>query len=292
MAWLARNRFFEDEDEERPEKPRHYGLTDIRAPSYSFTDPTRLEDILEAMGQFVDGLKFAGGTCSLMPKTFIKEITEMAHKHKVTVATGDWAELLLQKGPSGFKQYVQECKDLGFDIIDLNADSLKVPEETLLRLIRIIKNERLKAKPLFGINFEKSSIPSKEDRAFGAYIAPTPKGSEMIEDVELLIRKAERCLEAGADMIMIDADGISGRADMLRTDAIAKIIGRLGLEKTMFEASSPETFEWFVRRYGSRVNLFVDHSHVGKLECFRSGALGMNPSSVFRSRRLGPALFY
>jgi len=66
---------------------------------------------------------------------------------------------------------------LGFDVIDLNADSLEVPEETLLRLIRIIKNERLKAKPLFGINFEKSAIPSKEDRAFGAYIAPTPKGS-------------------------------------------------------------------------------------------------------------------
>ena len=59
------------------------------------------------MGQFVDGLKFAGGTCTLMQKTFIKEITEMAHRHNVNVGTGDWAELLLQKGPSAFKQYVQ-----------------------------------------------------------------------------------------------------------------------------------------------------------------------------------------
>lgn len=77
--------------------------------------------------------------------------------------------------------------------------------------------------------------------------------TEIIEDVDLLIRRAERCLEAGADMIMIDADDICKYADSLRSDIIAKIIGRLGLEKTMFEASSGKTSEWFVKRYGPRV---------------------------------------
>lgn len=79
-------------------------------------------------------------------------------------------------------------------------------------------------------------------------------GAERVEDVDLLIRRAERCLEAGADMIMIDADDICQRADSLRADIVAKIVGRLGLEKTMFEASNPNTSEWFVRRYGPRVN--------------------------------------
>ncbi|RRT85606.1 hypothetical protein B296_00008434 [Ensete ventricosum] len=77
--------------------------------------------------------------------------------------------------------------------------------------------------------------------------------TEIIEDVDLLIRRAERCLEAGADMIMIDADDVCKYADSLRSDVIAKIIGRLGLEKTMFEASSGKTSEWFVKRYGPRV---------------------------------------
>jgi len=76
--------------------------------------------------------------------------------------------------------------------------------------------------------------------------------AERVEDVDLLIRRAERCLEAGADMIMIDADDVCQRAESLRTDIIAKIVGRLGLDKTMFEASNPNT-EWFVRRYGPRV---------------------------------------
>lgn len=76
---------------------------------------------------------------------------------------------------------------------------------------------------------------------------------EFVEDVDLLIRRAERCLEAGADMIMIDADDVCKQADSLRADIIAKVIGRLGVEKTMFEASNPRTSEWFIKQYGPRV---------------------------------------
>lgn len=65
------------------------------------------QDIFESMGQFVDGLKFDGGSYSLMPKSFIKEVTDVAHQHDIYVSTGDWAENLLQKGPSGFKEYVE-----------------------------------------------------------------------------------------------------------------------------------------------------------------------------------------
>lgn len=81
--------------------------------------------------------------------------------------------------------------------------------------------------------------------------------AEIVEDVDLLIRRAERCLEAGADMIMIDADDVCKYAESLRSDIIAKIIGRLGLEKTMFEASNKKTSEWFVKRYGPRVQLYL-----------------------------------
>ena len=58
------------------------------------------QDLFETMGQFVDGLKFSGGSHSLMPKSSIKEVIDMAHKHDVYVSTGDWAEHLLRKDPS------------------------------------------------------------------------------------------------------------------------------------------------------------------------------------------------
>ncbi|CBI29577.3 unnamed protein product, partial [Vitis vinifera] len=105
----------------------------------------------------------------------------------------------------------------------------------------------------------------------------------MVEDVDLLIRRAERCLEAGADMIMIDADDVCKYADSVRADVIAKVIGRLGLEKTMFEASSAQTSEWFIKHYGPKVNLFVDHSQVMDLECLRGRNLGINHTSVLGS---------
>lgn len=95
---------------------------------------------------------------------------------------------------------------------------------------------------------EKMYIPSSLLTLF-----PCP--SERVEDVNLLIRRAERCLEAGADMIMIDADDVCRQADSLRADIIAKIIGRLGLEKTMFETSDFKTTEWFIKQYGPRVLL-------------------------------------
>lgn len=59
------------------------------------------------MGHIVDGLKFAGGSYSLMPKSLVKEVIDVAHQHDVYVSTGDWAEDLLRKGPSAFKEYVE-----------------------------------------------------------------------------------------------------------------------------------------------------------------------------------------
>nr|GLL45727.1 protein HEAT-STRESS-ASSOCIATED 32 [Ipomoea trifida] len=281
MAAYRWKSFFDDED--RPEKPRSYGVTEMRSPHYSFFSRPLLQDIFESMGQFVDGLKFSGGSHSMMPKTYIREVIDMAHKHNVYVTSGDCAENLLRKGPSHLKEYIEEYKQLGFDTIELDVTSLDIPEETLLRYVRLIKSDGLRVKPQFSVKFNKSDVPLSSNRAFGAYVVPTPRSSDYVEDVDLLVRRAERCLEAGADMIMIDADDLCRHADSVRGDLIAKIIGRLGLEKTMFEASSPQTSEWFVKQYGPKVNLFVDHSQVMDLECLRGQNLGKNHTSILGS---------
>lgn len=265
MAAYRWKSFFEDED--RPEKPRRYGVTEIRGPNYSLFSQNVLQDLFDSMGQFVDGVKFSGGSHSLMPQSYVKKVTDMARRHDIYVSTGDWGEQWLRKGPSAVKEYIEECKSLGFDTIELDAGSLEIPEETLLRYVHMIKSGGLKVKPQFALKFDKTDLPVAGDRAFGAYIVPRPRSYDFVEDVDLLIRRAERCLEAGADMIMIDAEDICKHAESLRADVIAKIIGRLGVEKTMFEASNAKTSEWFIRQYGPKVNLFVDHSQVLDLEC-------------------------
>jgi phosphosulfolactate synthase (CoM biosynthesis protein A) len=47
---------------ERPPKPRARGVTEIRGPYYSVVGPRYLTDVLDAMGEHVDPLRFAGGS--------------------------------------------------------------------------------------------------------------------------------------------------------------------------------------------------------------------------------------
>lgn len=75
-------------------------------------------------------------------------------------------------------------------------------------------------------------------------------------------------------MIMIESEGITENVKAWRTDAVAKIIGALGLEKVMFEAADPDVFAWYIKNYSAAVNLFVDHSQIVQLESLRAGIWG------------------
>lgn len=74
---------------------------------------------------------------------------------------------------------------MGFDTIELNVGSLDVPEETLLRYVRLIKNGGLRAKPQFAVKFNKSDIPITGNRAFGAYIVPKPRSSGKVAILQI-----------------------------------------------------------------------------------------------------------
>ncbi|KAG6548067.1 hypothetical protein Mapa_010501 [Marchantia paleacea] len=267
MGFQFRSYSFPPASFDRPEKPRLHGVTEIRGPYFTVMGPRYLEDILETKGHFVDGLKFSGGSFSLMPKERVKRITALAHKHGIYVNTGGWAENMLKKGLPFFNEYVQECKDLGFDIVELGTDFLDLQEADLLRLIRLVKNAGLRAKP--ELVFEAGRISCGQPGQ-----GKTAKVQEESQEFDVLIKRAERCLEAGADMIMVEAQGLTENVPSWRTDVLAEIIGRLGLERTMFEAHEPKVFEWFLNNYGPRVNLFVNHCDVVELENLRSGTGG------------------
>src|SRR5258708_22922631 len=53
---------------QRATKPRQIGLTEIRGPYYAVMGTRYLSDILETVGEYVDGVKYAGGPFPLMPR--------------------------------------------------------------------------------------------------------------------------------------------------------------------------------------------------------------------------------
>src|SRR3954447_3185552 len=99
---------------ERQPKPRTRGLTEIRGPYYTPMGKRYLQDVLETMGPYVDTLKFAGGSFSLMPRPALLELIEVCHAHDVRVSTGGFIESVLAQGADAVQRYLRECKELGF----------------------------------------------------------------------------------------------------------------------------------------------------------------------------------
>lgn len=248
---------------ERAAKPRTRGVTEIRGPYYTPVGKRYLEDVLETMGSYVDAFKFAGGSFSLMPRDAVKEILALCHAHDVLVSTGGFIEHVLTLGPQAVDRYIEECKALGFDIIEISSGFISIPTDDWLRLIEKVQKAGLKAKPEVGIQF-----------GAGGATAATELEAEGTRDPQWAIMQAKRFLEAGAYAIMIESEGITENVRTWRTDVVAKIIDALGLEKVMFEAADPEVFAWYVKNYGPEVNLFVDHSQIVQLESLRSGIWG------------------
>jgi phosphosulfolactate synthase (CoM biosynthesis protein A) len=248
---------------EPPPKPRRRRVTEIRGPYYSPVGTHYLEDILETMGNYVDALKFAGGSFSLMPGRAVRGLIDLCHKYDVLVSTGGFIEYVLTQGADAVDRYVGECRDLGFDIIEISSGFITIPTDDWIRLVEKVRKAGLKAKPEIGIQF-----------GAGGASAAAELETEGTRDPAWVIAQGRRFLEAGAYLLMIESEGITESVKTWRTDVVAKIVNDLGLECVMFEAADPEVFAWYVKNYGPDVNLFVDHSQIVQLECLRSGIWG------------------
>ena len=248
---------------ERARKPRTKGITEIRGPYYNVMGRNYLTDVLETMGEYVDSLKYADGSFSLMPSARVRELNDLCHQHNVLVSTGGFIEFVLTQGKEAVHKYIEECKSLGFDIIEISSGFITIPTDDWLRLVERVQKAGLKAKPEVGIQF-----------GAGGATAASELAAEGVRDPAQAISQARRFLEAGAYMIMIESEGITENVEPWRTEIPARFISELGTEKLMFEAADPAVFAWYIKNYGAEINLFVDHSQIVQLECRRSGIWG------------------
>lgn len=65
-----------------------------------------------------------GGSFSLMPDSMLKEMVDLCHSHGVSVSTGGFIERVLSLGGNSrdnVRRYLQSCKDVGFDIVEVSA---------------------------------------------------------------------------------------------------------------------------------------------------------------------------
>jgi phosphosulfolactate synthase (CoM biosynthesis protein A) len=249
-------------NEPRP-KPRSSGLTEIRGPYYTPMGKHYLQDLLETMSEYIDILKWAGGSFAVMPARAVRELNDICHAHGVQVSTGGFIEYVLTQGTEAVEHYLGACQELGFDIVEVSSGFITVPANDLVRLVKRVRQVGLKAKPEVGIQF-----------GAGGATAVAELEVEGTRDPQWMIIQARRYLDVGAELIMIESEGITENVRTWRTEVPARVVDELGVEKVMFEAADPEVFAWYVKNYGPEVNLFVDHSQIVQLQCLRAGIWG------------------
>ena len=249
---------------EKPPKPRTSCMTTIRGPYYSPVGFSYLRDLFEAVGDRIDGLKFAGGSQRLHPASVVKKIIKLCHDNKVYVSTGGFIERVIVQGPKAVDQYLQECKKLGFDVVEVSSGLAPIQLKDKIAIVKAIHKLGLKAKP--EISFMIGAGAGTQIRGYKTKLRP-------IKDV---FKEADAYLKAGAPMLMFESEGITEDLPekQWRTDLIEKIIKRYGLKKWMFEAADPKVFKWYFKKYGPDVNLFIDHSQIFECEAWRSQLWG------------------
>ena len=140
-----------------------------------------------SMHHYVEALKFAGGSFSLMPRHALTEIISLCHDHDVLVSTGGFIEHVLTQEPEAVNRYIKECKEVGFDILEISSGFITLQADDWLRLVERAQKAGLKAKPEVGIQFG----------AGGATKAEVLEG-EGTRDPEWPILLAKRFLAVGA----------------------------------------------------------------------------------------------
>ncbi|CAF1284275.1 unnamed protein product [Adineta steineri] len=250
-----------------PSKPnRKKGITEIRGPYYFPVTQTYLDELLQDWGEYVDGIKFAGGSFSLMPENRLRGLIDIAHKHNCYVSTGGYIERVLASSAGNkqiIKQYLKTCKDLGFDVLEISSGFLSLPADDWTELVKLVLSYDLKAKPEVGIQWGAGGDASIEELENAG-----------TRDPKWLIDRAKRFLDAGAYMIMIESEGITENVKSWRTDVISSITSNLPQDKIMFEAADPEVFAYHIQNSGAHANLFIDHSQIVQLACLRKGIWG------------------
>lgn len=264
MRSTTRKAFDFVEISEVPPKPRKTGVIEIRGPYYAPTTIGYVKDLLEMWGDYIDGFKFAGGSMRLLSVEMVKNILKVCHDHDVYVSTGGFVERIIAQGADAVDRYLEECKSLGFDIVEVSSGLAPIPLEDKVEIVKQVKKMGMIPKPEISLMIGAGA---------GTHIVGYKPKLRSVDD---LMKEAREHLKAGAHIMMLESEGITEDLppSRWRTDVIKKLVSEFGFESWMFESSDPPVFKWYLKNFGSNVNLFIDHSQIVEYTAWRTKLWG------------------
>jgi phosphosulfolactate synthase len=245
----------------RPPKPRSRGITHVIDPGLS---ASAAESLMESADEYVDLVRLGWGSAYVTRE--LRRKLDLYRAHGVpAMLGGTMTELAwLQGRVDGLRSWLD---DLGIEHVEVSSGIVPIPAEEKLALIATLARDRT----VFAEVGEKDP---------NALLAPY----RWVE----LIREA---LEAGATRVVCEgrADGSAGvyRPDgEVRTGLVDEVAHEIDIERLIFEAPQRHQQIWFIKRFGTDVNLGNVHPcDVISLETLRVG-LRADTLELFHGERV------
>jgi phosphosulfolactate synthase len=232
---------------ERSTKPREAGLTHVLDRGLAVRE---VDDLIEVAGDAVDLVKLGWGTALATGNLRDKLARYRAHGIPVVLG-GTLTELAIRQGR--VEALIAFLEEHEIDHVEVSDGTIDLDHEDKLALIRrLARSYRV-----------LSEVGSKDD--------------ERIMAPYRWVEQIETELEAGAWKVIAEARE-SGTAGIFRPDGevrmglIDEIAHAIPPERVLFEAPQKDQQVWFLRRFGSEVNLGnIAPGDVLSLETLRRG---------------------
>ena len=235
---------------QRPGKPRAEGLTHVMDKGLNLRD---IEGMFDTAGQFVDIVKLGWGT-SYVTNNLEKKIALYRFFETPVVCGGTLFEAVFARGRmDDFKSWLTEHR---FSHVEISDGTLDIPRGRKLELIAD-----------FARDFTVLSEVGSKDAEVN--IAPYLWVEWMREE-----------LQAGAWKVIAEGReggtaGIYRPTGEMRTGLVDEIVHEIEPSELIFEAPTKSSQAWFVKHFGSNVNLGnIPPEEVIPLETLRLGLRG------------------
>lgn len=222
-----------------------------------------MEDLFEVAGEWIDWFKVPGPGIALTPRPVLQRMAALCHDNAIEFGAGGLIEAIVPQGRAAVESYFDALSDLGFDIVEISAGMIALSDGDYLRLVERAKKTGLTVKAEVGIQF-----------GAGGTTDAGVLEAEGVGSVSRAVSLARSALDAGADMIVLESEGVTESVRAWRTDVPATLADAIGMDRIVFEAAEPRVFEWYIKNFGPEVNVFVDHTQALMIEAVRSGIWG------------------
>ena len=204
--------FVELPAERTQDKPRKSGLTMMA----DFGLPYRYAaDVVEMAGRYIDLAKIAVGTSRLYDLKYLRRKLALYRKHRIRPFIGGQFQeyVFATYGAKALRGFLTEAKRVGFNVVEVSDNCVPLSDAERFEQIRLAVDCGL---AVFG------EVGSKD----------------MKNDAGLLIRQAEVCFKAGAELVLVEAAELveDGKPKMALIEDIRR---GLDMTKVLIELPGP-----------------------------------------------------